>query len=249
MDLWKGCRGLDPLISSQVKAAMPPFLIGLERQSLAESIAADVTAVSNYCNESSTISCRNTSTSSLWQGLATHLHDFVLQLNHQGRAVSDEDLRSQARLLIHRMTHGALYTAVDSPEWLDLFKRAHSLDTIPSTVSTDSAQIPDDLEVYHDLGLGLPTSSNQQRSIALLAMFQNVGPSTKMYPRFSSLPIPHDKIWSFDTLARPWPAAGVLGETLVTREFMAAHVLRTYVRLPITLDIHELDKTCQGPDP
>ena len=47
-------------------------------------------------------------------------------------------------------------TAADNPEWLDLFKKAHGLDFIPSAVGGQGEQVPEDLETYGDLGLRIP---------------------------------------------------------------------------------------------
>jgi len=47
-------------------------------------------------------------------------------------------------------------TPADNPEWLDLFKKAHGLDYIPTAVGGTGIQVPGDLETYTDLGLRIP---------------------------------------------------------------------------------------------
>lgn len=47
-------------------------------------------------------------------------------------------------------------TSADNAEWLDLFKKAHGLDYLPSTIGGSGSQIPEDLETYGDLGLRIP---------------------------------------------------------------------------------------------
>jgi hypothetical protein len=67
-------------------------------------------------------------------------------------------LQSHARKVLYGSDDSWNQTAADNPEWLDLFKKAHGLDFIPSAVGGEGFQIPEDLETYGDLGLRIPFS-------------------------------------------------------------------------------------------
>lgn len=73
-----------------------------------------------------------------------------------GVTLTDEMLQSQARRILYESDDAWNQTAADNPEWLDLFKKAHGLDFIPTQVGGQGTQIPDDLETYGDLGLRIP---------------------------------------------------------------------------------------------
>ena len=59
------------------------------------------------------------------------------------------------------------FTSADNPEWLDLFKRAHAPDYIPTEVSGIGMNIPEDLEIYTDLGIRIPFSVQVARGMSI----------------------------------------------------------------------------------
>ncbi|KAK5133592.1 hypothetical protein LTR08_007540 [Meristemomyces frigidus] len=74
----------------------------------------------------------------------------------KGVVLSDEMLQRQARRILYDSDDEWNQTAADHPEWLDLFKKAHGLNYIPTAVGGQGAQVPEDLETYGDLGLRIP---------------------------------------------------------------------------------------------
>lgn len=80
----------------------------------------------------------------------------------KGLVLTDDDLQSRARQILYDSDDAWNQTAADNPEWLDLFKKAHGLDFIPSAIGGLGIQVPEDLETYTDLGLRIPFSVQLQ---------------------------------------------------------------------------------------
>ncbi|KAG9718540.1 hypothetical protein KCU75_g22765, partial [Aureobasidium melanogenum] len=76
-------------------------------------------------------------------------------------------LQTQARHILYDSDDAWDNTAADNPEWLDLFKRAHALDYIPTEVSGIGKNIPEDLEIYTDLGMRIPFSVQVARGMSV----------------------------------------------------------------------------------
>lgn len=218
MSMWKGCRGLDCAVSAQVTAAMPPFLIGLER-------------LRPFPFSASNAKRRGLSLDKSWEFLVAGLHRFIKQNVLQSRPVSDRELRSEARLLTYGSIDTDQNTAADNPEWLDLFKKAYSLDILTCLDESSAPRTAEDLELYHDLGISIPPLSQEQHTSALFALFQTDGPIPKSYLRFSSLRVPLQKALPFETIAAPWPAAGHLGDTLVVAEWVFRKTMQVQLSL------------------
>lgn len=228
MGMWKGCRGLDGATSAQVTFSMPPFLIGLERTRPFPFSA------SNLKRKSCVPPNRS------WEFLVAGLYQLVKGKSSQSRPVSDKELQDQARLLTYGSSSADINTAADHPEWLDLFKKAYSLDVL-AFFTEDMAQAPaaEDLEVYHDLGISMPALSQENQAKALFALFSNDGPVPKNYLRFSASPVPLHKALPFETIAGPWPKAGILGEILVVAEWLFQKTLQSQSNFSLTFDPSE----------
>lgn len=166
---------------------------------------------------------------SSWEVLAVHLHVLTRALSEKGHVVSDEMLQKHARLVVYGSSETQALTAADNSEWLDLFKKAHSLDIIPDFIGGEAECIPEDLEVYQDLGLRMPSSLRKQRQGAMVALFLSDKPPLKNYVRFSSLVVPSEKALHFETIAAPWPEAGKLGTIVVTRNWLLQGSLEAQV--------------------
>lgn len=166
--------------------------------------------------------------------LAIQLHLFMKQQSEQGFAVSDQALHSKARMILYGSSQLQTVTAADNPEWLDLFKKAHSFGIIPDSPDAEAKNIPDDLEIYQDLGMRLPSSLRKQPHTvtALVSMFLSDHPQVKNYPRFSSLPVCPEQALRFETIAGPWPDAGVLGETIITRDWIFSLTIQIQLAMP-----------------
>ncbi|KAI7367651.1 hypothetical protein KC354_g3273 [Hortaea werneckii] len=166
MKEWKGCRGLDPAVAAQVTNAMPPYLIGIEAVSAVPFSATnratwDQTSPDDHVHPTSTQEASKggnglESKATCWEILTVRLGKFANEMSHKGVVLTDEMLQRQARKLLYEDDDAWNQTAADNPEWLDLFKKAHGLDYIPSTIGGSGQQIPEDLETYGDLGLRIP---------------------------------------------------------------------------------------------
>lgn len=183
MSEWKGCRGLDPAVAAQVTNAMPPYLIGIEsvspnpfsatdkgtwRQNLpSESgiIAPDLgNLTADTLNDQDTALQKTglSDKATCWEVLTVRLGRYANKLNSQGTVLTDEMLQAEARRILYDSDDTWNQTAADNPEWLDLFKKAHGLDFIPTAVGGQGAHVPEDLETYGDLGLRIPFSVQLQ---------------------------------------------------------------------------------------
>ncbi|THY78810.1 hypothetical protein D6C87_00090 [Aureobasidium pullulans] len=174
---------------------------------------------------------------SIWSERNEHLADHFRNGYHM---VSDKELQDQARLLTYGSSSADINTAADHPEWLDLFKKAYSLDVL-AFFTEDMAQAPaaEDLEVYHDLGISMPALSQENQAKALFALFSNDGPVPKNYLRFSASPVPLHKALPFETIAGPWPKAGILGEILVVAEWLFQKTLQPQLNFSLAFDPSE----------
>lgn len=160
---WKGCRGLDPPIAALVSSAMPPYLIGIETNSV------------NPFTATQPMKCMTVQThldaggppTTCWEILTVRLGKFAKEQTDKGVILTDEMLQTQARRILYDSDDAWDNTAADNPEWLDLFKRAHALDYIPSEVSGIGKNIPEDLEIYTDLGMRIPFSVQVARGMSV----------------------------------------------------------------------------------
>lgn len=163
MKEWKGCRGLDPSVAAQVTNAMPPYLIGQESVSPIPFSATNRNAgrdLQDATHFDATILEAHTGTNgdkpTCWEILTVKLGQYAKEQADKGVMVSDEMLQSAARQILYLSDDSWNQTSADNPEWLDLFKKAHGLKFIPTTVGGRGEQVPEDLETYGDLGLRIP---------------------------------------------------------------------------------------------
>ena len=91
-----------------------------------------------------------------WEVLTVRLGQFASKMVKHGIVITDEMLQAEARQIVYDSDDSWNQTAADNPEWLDLFKKAHGLDFIPSAIGGQGERIPEDLETFGDLGLRIP---------------------------------------------------------------------------------------------
>ncbi|KAK4540460.1 hypothetical protein LTR36_009206 [Oleoguttula mirabilis] len=174
MSEWKGCRGLDPAVAAQVTNAMPPYLIGIESVSPNPFSAANPSTLHGRDLAGSVTSLEEFTSGGLggrpsegggsgynakttcWEILTVRLGKYAHHMAKKGIVLSDEMLQQQARRILYASDDSWNQTAADNPEWLDLFKKAHGLDYIPTAVGGQGNAVPEDLETYGDLGLRIP---------------------------------------------------------------------------------------------
>jgi hypothetical protein len=72
-----------------------------------------------------------------WEILTLRLGRFARQYieKHGAISLTDELLQNEARVILYDETDGWEQTAADNSEWLNLFKKAHGIDTAASTTS------------------------------------------------------------------------------------------------------------------
>lgn len=159
---WKGCRGLDPEVAANVLNAMPPYLIGIEQVSpepfSATSPKRCMTVANHLQNGGEPATC--------WEILTVRLGCFAKQQSEKGILLTDALLQKQARLILYDDPDPWNQTWADNPEWLDLFKRAQGLDFLPTAVGGEGRNIPEDLEIYGDLGVRIPFSVQMRHKTA-----------------------------------------------------------------------------------
>ncbi|KXT15713.1 hypothetical protein AC579_124 [Pseudocercospora musae] len=169
MSEWKGCRGLDPAVAAQVTNAMPPYLIGIESVSpnpfsasnraswrQVQEFGENTAPQDEHDDMQDAHSGGSGSKSTCWEILTVRLGKYAKKMADEGKQMTDEMLQSEARQILYNSDDTWNQTAADNPEWLDLFKKAHGLNFIPSAVGGEGSQIPEDLEAYGDLGLRIP---------------------------------------------------------------------------------------------
>lgn len=222
MEEWRGCRGFDSEVAALVTHAMPPFLIGQQDAMpfrISSAKCGPVQRRPGY-QEGDTI----------WDDLVRDLQDFIRQSSSRCLILSDVNLRDHARKTIYGSINSRCSTPADNAEWLDLFKRSYSLSLLPSLADQTHNIIAEDLEVYQDLGIRLPVNlRSAQRSSALVTLFSSNAPVEKTYQRFSSLEIPFHLACAFETIAKPWPDSGVIGDSVNLKEILFLHTLNLAV--------------------
>jgi hypothetical protein len=180
-----------------------------------------------------------------WEILTVRLGRFAKETSDKGVLLTDELLQNQARVILYDDPDPWNQTAADNPEWLDLFKRAHGLDYIPSTVGGRGKNVPEDLEMYGDLGVRIPFSvqlkhdkreeqpsgvegllkqarerneaASQQQSLwnCMGKPLESAPP--RKHQRYSALAVPSERVQQFETVTAPYPESGVRGEVLYTQ--------------------------------
>jgi hypothetical protein len=245
---WKGCRGLDSDVAALVTHAMPPFLIGQP------DISPFYTSLMGHEPNRSRVHYQGEET--IWDSLVATLQKLVRQSSSQHLMVSDRTLQSHARRTIYGSADSCGKTPADNPEWLDLFKRSYSLSLLPDSTAKSYGSVAEDLEVYQDLGIRLPSTLQMtERSYALMKLFSSDGPLAKRYHRFSSVEIPLHLARAFETIAMPWPDAGIVGDVVDMKEMLFLRSLDLVVNPPVfqldfpRISIEEEDDLCEACGP
>ena len=207
MSEWKGCRGLDPAVAAQVTNAMPPYLIGYEsttpnpfsalnkgtwEQNLSAELGIVAPDLGNFVGrdfQDQEVPAQDKTglpaKATCWEILTVRLGRYANEMAAKGVVLTDEMLQSAARLILYESDDPWHNTAADNPEWLDLFKKAHGLDFIPTAVGGQGENVPEDLETYGDLGLRIPFS------VQLQAYNQSQGPTEGDVCQCKMIPTQH----------------------------------------------------------
>jgi hypothetical protein len=109
-----------------------------------------------------------------WEILTLRLGRYARQYieQHGADSITDKMLQSEARRILYDNDDGWEQTAADNPEWLNLFKKAHGLNTSIPVLSFAGRH-----EILEDLGLGsnaqLDSSFNLNKLEELNNSYQN----------------------------------------------------------------------------
>lgn len=207
---------------------MPPYLIGMETVSPNPFSATNRNTCATMIKH---IEAGGSTKATCWEILTVRMGRFCKEQSDKGIVLSDEALQRQARIICFDTDDPWEQTAADNPEWLDLFKKAHGLDFIPSTIGGEAKYVPEDLEWYGDLGMRIPFSVQQRQgrlnpkdlpagglkqddATGLSALIESSDARPKEHQRYSSLSLPLERAVQFETVRGPWPASSVLGELM-----------------------------------
>ena len=243
---WRGCRGLDPDVASQVLNGMPPYLIGMERDTpvpfsatkssagyntYSEFLHADwgknLEESSPDCGHNYDVTARDPRRATCWEILTIALGAYAKAQTEQGIILTDEMLQTQARRLLYDSDDAWNQTAADHPEWLNLFKKAHGLDILPTAVGGTGNMVPEDLELYSDLGMRVPFSVQLQgmqrgRDGRRAQMIGDTPEYNGNYTSYSALIPAAERVGHFATIAEPTFIPGMLGRQISTAEWQVA---------------------------
>lgn len=264
---WKGCRGLDPAVAAQVINAMPPYLIGMESNtpdpfSATHHMTFDIVAVaSHHAIEATNPSQeqRDSRRATCWEVLTIALGRFVKEQTELGVTITDEMLQREARMMMFGDDDPWNSTSADNAEWLELFKKAHGLDYIPSTVGAEGHQVPEDIELYGDLGMRVPFSVQLRQGLIdfeqcpagakdlLKKYMQDRGETqqcaegqAQQYTAYSQVTVPRDRATRFATMALPTHVPGELGPRVSTSDW---HLAAMNADLPTSYSPMTVDPT------
>jgi hypothetical protein len=180
MSDWKGCRGLDPAIAAQVTNAMPPCAIAMEAMSKHPFSATNPASwplenkgfdgTSDIANDHSLLDNAAYDRLTCFEILTLRLIEYVKAQTDQGLIITDEMLQRQARHIMYGSDDTWNQTVADNREWLDLFKRAHGLDSILGLAGVQSSGVLDDTKVsdVHQFFLVPPPVIKKDRDTAIL---------------------------------------------------------------------------------
>ncbi|EXJ57354.1 hypothetical protein A1O7_07701 [Cladophialophora yegresii CBS 114405] len=151
MSHWAGDWGFEPYVERLVENAIPPYLIGHERNTMEPYVARAMATPSSAegglttgTSAESTEPDQMTKDSNCWGRLEQELSKFVSQQRTLGQIPSDKDLQDQARMIIYEDNDPWNWTCADNQQWLDTFKYQQGIGSTTGamTASKDLAEVP-----------------------------------------------------------------------------------------------------------
>lgn len=158
---WKGSRGFDAAVESQLTFAMPPYLVDIEARSLNPFSASNPVSILQHREIISKSRERSpVQTQSLMENetaqvdVATYWDTFALQLEQwarrkmeEGVLLTDEMLQMEGRIMVFGSDDSWNQTEADHPDWLEEFKRTRGIVTYPLSAIND-------MDGFHGFGTG-----------------------------------------------------------------------------------------------
>ncbi|KAH7396637.1 hypothetical protein DE146DRAFT_657288 [Phaeosphaeria sp. MPI-PUGE-AT-0046c] len=145
-------RDLEYLIPSRLSSGSSPtndLFVAYQDDRDVNRIGPIVLTTPNYYSASESAQVNPNAT--CWEILTLRLGRFAREyIEKHGNAgtLTDEMLQREARMILYSDADGWEQTAADNPEWLNLFKKAHSIDASLPTPNIDAHH-----EVFEDLGI------------------------------------------------------------------------------------------------
>ena len=135
MTEWKGDWGFEPHIQKMVENAIPPYLIGEDRNSMDPFLASRQRRVpgSTAGTDSSAPGLPVPLDANCFERLERELSSFVTGMRMRGEVPRDEIIQAEARKIVYGNGGDAWdQTCADNPTWLAVFKHNMGLCDIPN---------------------------------------------------------------------------------------------------------------------
>lgn len=151
MSMWANGWGFELYVERLVENAIPPYLIGHEKNSMEPYVAraqrtpscTTDTGLTTGTSAESTEPDQLTKDSNCWGRLEQELVKFVLRCRGAGTIPSDKEIQDQARMIIYEDNDPWNWTAADNQEWLDTFKYQNGIGTFTDAMGTHQlAEVP-----------------------------------------------------------------------------------------------------------
>jgi len=151
MSMWSNGWGFEPYVERLVENAIPPYLIGHEKNSMEPYVAraqrtpscTTDAGLTTGTSADSTEPDQLTKDSNCWGRLEQELVKFVLRCRGAGTVPTDKDIQDQARMIIYEDNDPWNWTAADNQEWLDTFKYQNGIGTFTDSMVTPAlAEVP-----------------------------------------------------------------------------------------------------------
>jgi len=191
MSQWANGWGFEPYVERLVENAIPPYLIGHEKNSMEPYVARAQKAPSCSTDAGLTTGTsadsaepdQLTKDSNCWGRLEQELVKFVLRCKSAGTIPTDKEIQDQARMIIYEDNDPWNWTAADNQEWLDTFKYQNGIGTFTDSMAAHAlAEVP--IMAPYVIKGGLKTKACHAASQKRKSVSSNSNPT----PECGSLP-------------------------------------------------------------
>lgn len=151
MSTWAGGWGFEPYVERLVENAIPPYLIGHERNTMEPYVARALATPSSHTDGGLTTGTSAESTepdqitkdSNCWGRLEQELSKYVSQQRVAGKVPTDKEIQDQARTIIYEDSDPWNWTCADNQQWLDTFKYQQGIGHVTEAMTPQTlAEVP-----------------------------------------------------------------------------------------------------------